>query len=118
MYVSDVGTCGPNTCLVSAPSYYLRFHVPQPTAGYGGLFLEVVGVPDRIRAMTATPDGHWLVAISLSSIMRVDLTQQTPASVQRHSFPRVARASHEVSRPAPIGPAQPTILTTHARKRR
>jgi hypothetical protein len=63
---------------VSRGNSYLRFHIPQPTAGLGGQLEEVVAAPDQIRGMWITPDAKQLIALGVSTIMRFDLTQSTP----------------------------------------
>jgi hypothetical protein len=67
--------------------------------------------------MWATPDGHWLIAFGVSTIMRFDLTQSSPAAAHPVAPPiRARRDTTTTPRRAP-GRSAPTIVThwiTHA----
>jgi hypothetical protein len=88
---------------VSIGKSYLRFHVPQPTAGLGGQLEEIVGAPDQIRGMWVTPDAKTLIALGVTTIMRFDLTQSTPHAQ------RVRIARREPSRIPARVPARLTV---------
>ena len=118
-YFSTTLSASGSDVYVSTQADYLRFHVPQPTADQYGQLMEVVQTPGPIRGMWTTPDGHWLLALGLKTIMRFDLTQSTPASTPRIAARRrqmVARRQTEAV--ASTARTQPSVTALKVLKKK